>query len=52
MEKEIIYSLKSPCRDELRVTGYRFGKGEKSVCIVGKKVCAAGCVPDADYVPV
>lgn len=35
MEKEIIYSLKSPCRDELRVTGYRFGKGEKSVCVVG-----------------
>ena len=35
MEKDIIYSLKSPCRDELRVRGYRFGKGEKSVCIMG-----------------
>lgn len=35
MEKDVIYRLKSPCRDELRVSGYRFGRGEKSVCIVG-----------------
>lgn len=35
MIKDTIFSLKSPYRDELRVTGYRFGKGEKTVCIVG-----------------
>jgi predicted deacylase len=35
MKKEIIYSLKAPYRDELRVSGYRFGKGEKAACIVG-----------------
>ncbi len=35
MKKEVIYSLKAPYRDELRVSGYRFGKGEKAACIVG-----------------
>lgn len=35
MRKEILYSLKSPYRDDLRITGYKFGKGNKSVCIVG-----------------
>jgi len=35
MRKEIIYSLKSPYRDDMRVTGYKFGKGEKTACIVG-----------------
>jgi hypothetical protein len=35
MKKEIIYSLKAPYRDELRVSGYRFGKGEKAACIIG-----------------
>lgn len=35
MIKDIIFSLKSPYRDELKVTGYRFGSGEKTVCIVG-----------------
>jgi predicted deacylase len=35
VEKEIIYSLKVPYRDELRISGYRFGKGEKAACIVG-----------------
>lgn len=35
MIKDTIYSLKSPYRDELRVTGYRFGKGDKSACVVG-----------------
>lgn len=35
MKKEIVYSISSLYRDDLRVTGYRFGKGEKSVCIVG-----------------
>ncbi|MCM1387150.1 MAG: M14 family metallopeptidase [Bacillus sp. (in: Bacteria)] len=35
MEKKIIYEIKSIYRDNLRVWGYEFGEGEKSVCIVG-----------------
>lgn len=35
MKKRIIYELKGLYRDSLRVTGYEFGKGKKSVCIVG-----------------
>ena len=27
--------MKSPYRDDLRIQGYRFGKGEKAACIVG-----------------
>jgi hypothetical protein len=35
MKKRIIYELKGLYRDNFRVTGYEFGKGKKSVCIVG-----------------
>lgn len=35
LKKEIIYSLSGLYRDDFRVTGYRFGKGEKSCCIIG-----------------
>lgn len=35
MRKEILYSLKAPYRDDLKITGYRFGYGEKAACIVG-----------------
>ncbi len=35
MKKDIIYSLSGLYRDEFRVTGYRFGKGEKTCCIIG-----------------
>ncbi len=35
MNKRIIYELKGIYRDTFRVTGYEFGTGEKSVCIVG-----------------
>lgn len=35
MKKRIIYEIKGLYRDNFRVTGYEFGKGEKSVCIVG-----------------
>ena len=35
MNKDIIFSISSPYRDDFRVTGYRFGKGEKSCCIIG-----------------
>lgn len=35
MERKIIYELKSLYRDSFRVTGFEFGQGEKSACIVG-----------------
>lgn len=35
MKEEIIYSLSGLYRDDFRITGYRFGKGEKSCCIIG-----------------
>lgn len=35
MNKRIIYELKGIYRDTFRVTGYEFGNGDKSVCIVG-----------------
>lgn len=35
MNKRIVYEIKEPYRDTFRITGYEFGEGEKSVCIVG-----------------
>lgn len=35
MKKRVIYSIKGLYRDDFRVTGYEFGKGKKSICIVG-----------------
>ena len=35
MKKEILFTLKSPHRDDMRITGYKFGKGDKAACIVG-----------------
>lgn len=35
MEKRVVFELSSLYRDNFRVTGYAFGKGEKSLCIVG-----------------
>ena len=35
MKKEILYEIKALYRDDFRVSGYRFGSGEPSVCIVG-----------------
>lgn len=35
MKKKVIYEIKALYRDNFRVTGYEFGEGEKSVCIVG-----------------
>lgn len=35
MQKKTIYEIKAIYRDDLRVTGYKFGKGKKSVCIIG-----------------
>jgi len=35
MKQEIIFSMKSPYRDEFKIQGFRFGEGKKSVAIVG-----------------
>lgn len=35
MKKKTIYTIKGLYRDDFRVTGYEFGKGKKSLCIVG-----------------
>lgn len=35
MNKKIIYEIKGMYRDDFRITGYEFGEGEKSICIVG-----------------
>lgn len=35
MNKSVLYKLKGMYRDTFRVTGYEFGEGKKSVCIVG-----------------
>ena len=35
MNKEVIFKLHSLYRDNFRITGYKFGKGNKSVCIIG-----------------
>lgn len=35
MNKKVIYEIKGMYRDDFRVTGFEFGEGEKSVCIIG-----------------
>lgn len=35
MIKDTVYSITSPFRGEISIPAYRFGKGEKSACIVG-----------------
>ena len=35
MKKKVIFSLKSPYREQLDIIGYRFGHGKKSLAIVG-----------------
>lgn len=35
MKKKVLFSLKSPYRGHLDVTGFRFGHGEKSIAVVG-----------------
>jgi predicted deacylase len=35
MDKKIIYSIKSPYRQSMDITGFVFGSGEESCCIVG-----------------
>ena len=48
MIRDILYTLDSPYRAPLEITGFRFGKGEKTVAIVGAirghrllRLCAA-----------
>lgn len=35
MNKRIIYTIKGMYRDDFRITGYEFGQGKESVCIIG-----------------
>lgn len=35
MRREILFELSSPYRDDFRIRGYHFGRGEKAACIVG-----------------
>lgn len=35
MQKKIVYEIKALYRDHFRVTGFSFGSGEQSMCIVG-----------------
>lgn len=35
MEKKVLYEIKALYRDDLRVTGYEFGEGEETLCILG-----------------
>ena len=35
MRVETIFEMLSPCRDNFRITGYRFGEGAKTLAIVG-----------------
>lgn len=35
MKKEVLYTIPSLYRDDFRIQGYRFGSGEKALCVVG-----------------
>lgn len=35
MRKKVLYSIQSPYRQPMEVIGFEFGKGEKSLCVVG-----------------
>lgn len=35
MFQDVLYTVKSPYRDDMHIMAYRFGKGEKAACIVG-----------------
>lgn len=37
MHKEIIYTIKSPYREDMNIQGFYFGKGEPSACILGSE---------------
>lgn len=35
MRKQVLYSIQSPYREAMDIIGYKFGKGEKAMCVVG-----------------
>ncbi|MDO4325993.1 MAG: M14 family metallopeptidase [bacterium] len=35
MKKEVLYTIPSLYRDDFRIQGYRFGSGQKALCVVG-----------------
>ena len=35
MERKVLFEIEALYRDDFRVTGFSFGKGEKALCIVG-----------------
>ncbi len=35
MHKQVLYSIQSPYRQPMDIIGFRFGKGEKAMCVVG-----------------
>ncbi|MGN0606201.1 MAG: M14 family metallopeptidase [Oscillospiraceae bacterium] len=35
MRKQVLYSIQSPYRQAMDIIGFRFGKGEKALCVVG-----------------
>ena len=35
MERKTLFEIKALYRDDFRITGFSFGKGEKAACIVG-----------------
>ncbi|MBP1675611.1 MAG: Succinylglutamate desuccinylase/aspartoacylase [Bacteroidetes bacterium] len=35
MKEEILFTMKSPYRDDFKIHGFRFGEGEKTIAIVG-----------------
>ncbi len=35
MRKQVLYSIRSPYRQPMEVTGFKFGSGEKAICVVG-----------------
>jgi hypothetical protein len=35
MNKEVLYTLEGIYREDFNITGFSFGQGEKSACIVG-----------------
>ncbi|MGN1281169.1 MAG: succinylglutamate desuccinylase/aspartoacylase family protein [Succinivibrio sp.] len=35
MKKEVLFTMKSPFRDDFKILGYKFGQGQKALAIVG-----------------
>ena len=66
MKKDILFTLPSYFRDDMSITAYRFGKGEKTCAVVGalrgdevqqlcssaSKIIATACSSPASISPV